>query len=114
MTEMSRRSFLRGTAATVCAGARLTQAQNAPDTSALKRAARQNGKILGVYTGQHELLLEPAASAIIAQTFSLIAVGNDLKFSNRLRPAPDNYNFSYGDQDVTWAEQHNMLFRGHC
>jgi endo-1,4-beta-xylanase len=114
MTEMSRRSFLRGAAAAICAGGSLTQAQNAPDTSALTRAARQSGKILGVYTGAHELLLEPAASAIIAQTFSLIAVGNDLKFSNRLRPTPDSYNFTYGDQDVTWAQQHNLLFRGHC
>ena len=114
MNEISRRSFLRGTAALACAGASLTQAQNAPDTTALKHAAKQSGKILGVYTGAHELLLEPAASAVIAQTFSLIAVGNDLKFSNRLRPNPEDYNFHYGDQDVSWAEQHGMLFRGHC
>ena len=114
MTEISRRMFLRGSAAAVCAGTRMAKALGTPDTSALKGAAKQNGKILGVYTGAHELLQEPAAAAIIAQTFSLIAVGNDLKFSNRLRPAPDGYNFTYGDEDVAWAEQHNMLFRGHC
>ena len=115
---VSRRSFLCGAAAVVCSGAGLTQAENAtaqsPDTSELKHAAQQSGKILGMYTGAHELLQEPAASAIIAQTFSLIAVGNDLKFANRLRPTPDSYNFTYGDEDVSWAEQHGMLFRGHC
>lgn len=118
MTESpvwSRRSFLRCSAAVVCTGAALeTVAAQSPDTSALTRAAKLSGKMLGVYTGSHELFLEPQASAIIARTFSLIAVGNDLKFANRLRPTPDSYNFSYGDDDVTWAEQHGMLFRGHC
>src|ERR1700676_1784769 len=100
---VSRRSFLHGAAAMVVAGGGLTRergvSSRAPDTSELKRVSRQNGKILGVYTGAHELVLEPVASAIIAQTFSLIAVGNDLKFANRLRPAPDGYNFTYGDED---------------
>ena len=114
MTEMNRRLFLRGAAALACAGASLSPALTTPDTTPLKRAAQQNGKILGVYTGAHELMLEPAASALIDQTFSLIAVGNDLKFANRLRPTPDTYNFTYGDQDVTWAQQHGKLFRGHC
>jgi endo-1,4-beta-xylanase len=49
-----------------------------------------------------------------ADTFSMIADGNDLKFSNRLRPAPDQFDFSCGDAVVAWAEQHKLLFRGHC
>ena len=40
------------------------------------------------------------ASAIIANNFSMIADGNDLKFANRLRPTPDTYNFSFGDYVV--------------
>jgi endo-1,4-beta-xylanase len=44
----------------------------------------------------------------------MIADGNDLKFAKYLRPAPDTFDFSYGDRAVDWAEQHGMLFRGHC
>ena len=44
----------------------------------------------------------------------MIADGNDLKFSNRLRPTPTTFDFSYGDASVKWAEQHQLLFRGHC
>ena len=44
----------------------------------------------------------------------MIADGNDLKFAKYLRPAPDTYDFSYGDKAVSWAEQHGLLFRGHC
>ena len=51
---------------------------------------------------------------MIADTFSMIADGNDLKFSNRLRPTPDQFDFSCGDAVVAWAEQHKLLFRGHC
>jgi endo-1,4-beta-xylanase len=84
------------------------------DTSALTLAARRSGKTLGVFTGKHELLFDPVATAIIANTFSLIANGNDLKFTDRLRPTPSTYDFSYADTDVSWAQTHNKLFRGHC
>jgi endo-1,4-beta-xylanase len=67
-----------------------------------------------MYTVSHELTSDPAAAAIIAATFSMIADGNDLKFSDRLRPSPTTYNFAPGDQAVSWAKQHDMLFRGHC
>ena len=84
------------------------------DAAALKRAAQKGGRVLGMYTVAHELLFEPAAAAIIAQSFEMIADGNDLKFSNRLRPTPTTFDFSYGDASVKWAEQHQLLFRGHC
>ena len=67
-----------------------------------------------MFTVQYELLFEPVAAAIMANTFSMIADGNDLKFAKYLRPAPDTFDFSYGDRAVSWAEQHGMLFRGHC
>jgi endo-1,4-beta-xylanase len=115
---LSRRSFLCGAAAMLSATADLMGSQTphpqVPDTSALKRAARQNGNILGMFTGAHELMFDPRASAIIANTFSMIAAGNDLKFANYLRPTPHTYDFSAGDGDVSWAEQHGLLFRGHC
>ena len=116
--EMNRRCFLCGAAAWLSATSVLsgseTLPRQLPDTSALKRAAQHSGKILGMFTVQWELLNDPMASAIIANTFSMIADGNDLKFSNCLRPTPDTYDFSSGDRAVSWAEQHKMLFRAHC
>lgn len=115
---ISRRTLLRG-ATTACLsaiGAPIVRALTPalPDTSALKRAAQQSGKILGTYTIEHELEYDTVSSTIIANTFSMIADGNDLKFSNRLRPAPDSFDFGAGDAVVAWAEQHHLLFRGHC
>jgi endo-1,4-beta-xylanase len=115
---MNRRYFLRGATALLAGARGFASAQGGPsktpNTTALKQAARHSGKTLGMFTGQHELLFEPAASAIIADDFSMIAVGNDLKFTDRLRPTPETYDFSFGDTDVSWAEQHGLLFRGHC
>jgi endo-1,4-beta-xylanase len=118
MTALTRRSFLCGATALLAGASGLAEKQTMPaqlpDTSALKRAAKHSGKTLGIFTVQYELLFEPLASAIIANTFSMIADGNDLKFAKYLRPAPDTFDFSYGDHAVSWAEQHGMLFRGHC
>jgi endo-1,4-beta-xylanase len=115
---MNRRSFLYSAGALLIGASDIATPQPTParvlDTSALKRAARQSGKILGMFTVQYELLFEPVAAAIIANTFSMIADGNDLKFAKYLRPAPEIFDFSYGDRAVSWAEQHGMLFRGHC
>lgn len=114
----SRRSFLYGSAALLAGRAGLaapeTLPTQAPDTSALKRAAQNSGKMLAMFTVQYELLHDPMASAIIANTFSMIADGNDLKFAKYLRPTPDTYDFSYGDKAISWAEEHGLLFRGHC
>jgi len=117
--KVSRRSFLYSTAAVLSAYGGLaplnaSPATQTPDTSALKLAARQSGKTLAMFTVQHELLYDPTASAIIANTFSMIADGNDLKFANRLRPTPDTYDFSSGDAAVSWAGRHGLAFRGHC
>jgi endo-1,4-beta-xylanase len=118
MQGVSRRSFLYSSAALLAnmAGPVALQALATPlpDTSALRRAAHYSGKTLAMFTVQYELLFEPVAAAIIANTFSMIADGNDLKFAKYLRPAPDTFDFSYGDRAVSWAEQHGMLFRGHC
>jgi endo-1,4-beta-xylanase len=117
-SSVSRRAVLQSIAKLSAGLALRAHAQHTqpigPDISALKRAALKSGKLLGMYTVMHELLFDPVASATIANTFSMIADGNDLKFSNRLRPTPTTYDFSYGDTVVSWAEQHGLLFRGHC
>jgi endo-1,4-beta-xylanase len=115
---MDRRSFLWGAAALLGGTSRLAASQDRPtqlpDTSALQRAARQSGKTLGMFIVGHDLQFDPAACAIIANSFSMIADGNDLKFANRLRPTPETYNFGPGDYVVNWAASHGLLFRGHC
>jgi endo-1,4-beta-xylanase len=115
---VSRRSFLYGASALLAGTARLRAtpitSPLVPDTAALKRAAGESGKILAMFTVQHQLVYDPVGSAIIANTFPMIADGNDLKFSNYLRPAPDVWEFSFGDTVVSWAERHGLLFRGHC
>jgi endo-1,4-beta-xylanase len=116
--KINRRSFLCGAAAWLSVPSVLSGSEtlppHLPDTSALKRAAQYSGKTVGMFTVQYELLFEPEAAAMIANTFSMIADGNDLKFARYLRPAPDVYDFSNGDKAVAWAERHGMLFRGHC
>jgi len=115
---ISRRSLLQGAAAAclsaACAPFAHSLAQDLPDTSALKRAAGRSGKTLGTFTVEHELAYEATSATIIANTLSLIADGNDLKFSDRLRPTLDSFNFSGGDAALSWAEQNGLLFRGHC
>jgi len=116
---MNRRVFLQSLSATVAGMTATAAAQPAalvkPTAAAsLKLAAQQSGKILGTYTVQYQLLHDPQATAMIAEGFSLIADGNDLKFSDRLRPSPDTFDFSSGDIAVNWAQQHQKLFRGHC
>ncbi len=122
--RVTRRDFVAGLAAGAAALA-LPQALHAgtrtvipaPDLAPalrLKQAAQHSGILLGTYTVEHELAFEPAAAAVIASGFGMIADGNDLKFSNRLRPTPDTFDFTGGDAAVAWAEQHGLQFRGHC
>jgi endo-1,4-beta-xylanase len=117
---VSRRSFLGGSAAVLACGPGLglkampVPTAQLPNTSALKRAAQYSGKTLGMFTVAWELQHDHEAAAIIANTFSMIADGNDLKFADYLRPTPTTYDFSYGDTAVSWAEQHGLLFRAHC
>jgi endo-1,4-beta-xylanase len=115
---MNRRVFLQTLSATVAGITATAVAQPAlvkpSAVASLRLAAQQSGKVLGMYTVQYQLLHDPQATAMIAEGFSLIADGNDLKFSDRLRPSPDTFNFSLGDIAVNWAQQHHKLFRGHC
>jgi endo-1,4-beta-xylanase len=115
---LNRRSLLTGTAV-LCANTLTSPLQAAvspstTDTSSLKRAAEESGVVLGVFTISHELIYDQTSSAIIDKTFSMIADGNDLKFANRLRPAPDRFDFASAEAVVGWAEAHHKAVRGHC
>ena len=117
--RLTRRQLLRSLGGACLSNAALAQKvqpllSTLPETSALKLAAQHAGKTLGTFVVGYQLKYQPTDAAIIAKTFSLIATGNDLKFSKHLRPAPDVFDFGYSDLVVSWAEAHQMLFRGHC
>jgi len=113
---MNRRSMLKCLAgccaAAVPFGAVVSGEADEEQAGPLKALAKRSGKLVAMFTGSHELLTVPAAAQIIAAEFDMIAVGNDLKM-NRVHPQPDQYNFSYADQDVAWSEKKGLLFRGH-
>lgn len=113
---MDRRTLLRSLAALGMIPLMASQSDTSGSAGgqALKHAALRSGVLLSVFTGMHQVQFEPEAAALIANTFGMIADGNDLKFSNRLRPTPDTFDFSFADPVVSWAEQHHLLFRGHC
>lgn len=79
----------------------------------LRSAAQRAGKILGMYTVGHDVQFNDNEARLISKDFSLIADGNDLKFSNRLRPTPDSYNFLPADGAVDWSQRNGLLFRAH-
>jgi endo-1,4-beta-xylanase len=114
--ELTRRSLLRYCAA-LCAGAMGLQSARAVKDQvlgapSLKAAAQRGGRFVGMFSGQHELMTDPVAARTIATEFDMLAIGNDLKM-NRIHPAPDKYDFTYGDWDLNWSQRNGLLFRGH-
>src|ERR1700730_13998846 len=104
-SELTRRSLLKYGAA-ICAGAvHLTSSRElsaayaaesrSPSARSLKAAAHRSGKLVAVFSGQHELMTDPIAAGTIAKEFDMLAIGNDLKMK-RIHPTPDTYDFSYG------------------
>ena len=87
---------------------------NAQGASSLRDAGRRTGRLIGIFTVAHMIQQEPQATALLAREFSMVADGNDLKFSDRLRPTPDTFDFSNGDAVANWAHTHGIAFRGHC
>ena len=111
---MRRRSLLKGVLAAGLAGMPLGWAGTieAREDETLKALAHRTSKLTAVATGQHQLKTDPTGSQIIANEFDMIAVGNDLKMF-RVQPKPGQFDFSYGDYDLAWSQQHGMSFRGH-
>ena len=115
---MKRRSLLKsiagGCALSMPWPAGLARALALPEAPAqtLKAMGKEKGKILGVFSGAHQLMTDPAAARLISSEFEMLAIGNDLKM-NRVHPEPDRYDFAGGDYDLAWSEKNGMLFRGH-
>jgi endo-1,4-beta-xylanase len=114
--ELTRRTLLKYLGA-ICASAFDLTGSCTPEGLAsqaltLKAIAKRSGKLVAMFSGQHELKTDPVAPSTIATEFDMIAIGNDLKM-NRIHPTPDTYDFSYGDWDLGWSERNGLLFRGH-
>jgi endo-1,4-beta-xylanase len=115
---MNRRRFMKmgsqacATSAVVLTLPSLSRAEASPQPT-LKSVAAKAGKIVGMYTSNYSLNKYPDDSNFIAQHFSMIADGNDLKME-RLRPSPDRFDFTTGDAALSWAKQRSLLVRGHC
>jgi endo-1,4-beta-xylanase len=116
MSAATRRSFLKN-CAIGCASAlspyRHAALENPQEESLpLKQLSGRSGKLVGMFSGQHELMNDSTAAKLIGSEFDMLSIGNDLKM-NRIHPQPDAYNFSYGDWDVEWSQRSNLLFRAH-
>jgi endo-1,4-beta-xylanase len=85
-----------------------------PGAIPLKDIGQKSGRRIGVFTVAGVMAYNPELVALTAREFSMVADMNDLKFSDRLRPTPDTYEFKYGDIVVQWAQQHGIPIRGHC
>lgn len=114
---MKRRSLLKsiagGCALAMPWQAKLARALALPESGrTLKAAAKEKGKIFGVFSGIHQLMTDQKATQLITSEFEMLAIGNDLKM-NRIHPEPDRFDFGYGDYDVDWSQKNGMLFRGH-
>jgi endo-1,4-beta-xylanase len=55
---------------------------------------------------------DPKFLQTLAREYSLLTVGNDLKWA-AVRPSRDVFNFQNADDIVSFAEQHGMKVRGH-
>lgn len=84
------------------------------NSATLKAIGQRSGRRIGVFTVASVLQYTPAAVSLIEREFSMIADVNDLKFSDRLRPTPDTFDFTKGDYAVEWARERNIAIRGHC
>ena len=113
---ITRRSLLKAAALYSCTTQFLVSSQcdaQAPGGPSLKSLAQRSGRQIGVFGGAY-LPSQPDRAEVIAREYSMIADGNDLKFSDRLRPSPATYNFGPGDIALDWARTNGLLFRGHC
>lgn len=78
----------------------------------LRQQAREGGLIFGAAVGYDELMNDPAFASAFAGECGLLVMENDAKWE-RIRPAPDAFDFTRMDDMFDFAEQHDMAVRGH-
>ena len=100
----------------ICQSSSSKSGSPATETATLRDAGTAKNVIIGAAADPRHLDEAPYA-ATLGTEFRQLEPENQMKFGP-IHPRPGNdssaYYFSAADQLVTFAQQHNMLVRGHC
>jgi endo-1,4-beta-xylanase len=78
----------------------------------LNERAAKKGVLYGAATSPKFLFSNPPLAPLAARECGILVPENDLKWK-QLRPNPNEFDFTAGDQLLKFAQQHSMKFRGH-
>jgi endo-1,4-beta-xylanase len=78
----------------------------------LKDAGAECGLKIGVQAERGPLQKDPSFAEAVKNNFNLLTPGNELKWT-RIRPTPEEFNFSDGDWMVNFGQSNGMLIHGH-
>ncbi|GKZ28637.1 hypothetical protein AbraIFM66950_010319 [Aspergillus brasiliensis] len=81
-------------------------------TTPLKHEAESRGILIGSSAINPNYLNDTLFATILAEQFQSLGPENELKWSF-IHPAPDQYNWNATDRLVSFAEEHNMVVKGH-
>jgi endo-1,4-beta-xylanase len=82
-----------------------------PEPTLKQRAAAKN-LLFGSATDSHLLAADPAFAQRWVEECALLVPENDLKW-RKLRPSPDQFDFTAGDNLLRFVQQHDLQMRGH-
>jgi endo-1,4-beta-xylanase len=83
-----------------------------PRGKALRELATERDLWIGAAVAPNPILCEPAYAEVLKREFNALTTENALKFGP-VHPAPDRYDWRAADTIVEFAEQNDMLVRGH-
>ena len=84
----------------------------AEDLPKLRDAAEQAGVLIGSGAIRPEYLAEERYATTLAEQFGSLSPDNDLKWSE-VHPEPDRFDFEPIDALVAFAQEHDMVVKGH-
>ncbi|MEZ0067581.1 endo-1,4-beta-xylanase [Streptacidiphilus sp. MAP12-20] len=102
---------LYATAAAIAAGTLLLAGQAGATGTGLKTLAEAKGIYFGTALTQSNLS-NSALTAVASGQFDMVTPGNEMKWDTT-EPSNGTYNFSPGDQIVSYAQANGMRVRGH-
>ncbi len=79
----------------------------------LRSLAEDKGITIGSAVATWPLLNDPTYADTLAREFNILTPENMMKFSF-IHPSQDEYDFTYADAIVDFAEENGMEVRGHC
>lgn len=78
----------------------------------LRELGEENGIRMGAGVSHYRLFNTPAYVDVLTTHYNLLTPTSELKMQ-ALRPGPDEFNFTRGDEIVAFAQEHNMDVVGH-